>query len=64
MDDPQYAGTLAFINRDVLVLTNVSDRDVRVPAEREILHASEDLPMPLDGMVSVPPDTTVWIALD
>jgi alpha-glucosidase len=63
VDDPPYAGTLAFINGDVLVLTNLSDRDVRVPAEREILHTSDDLPMPFDGLVSLPPDTTVWIAL-
>ncbi|WP_098485085.1 hypothetical protein [Georgenia soli] len=63
VDDLPYAGTLGFVNRDVLVLTNLSDRDVRVPAEREILQASDDLSNPLDGMVSVPPDTTVWIAL-
>lgn len=57
------AGTLAFLNREVLVLVNVGAAAVAVPAEREILHASADLPAPVGGEVTVPPDTTVWLAV-
>lgn len=55
-------GALAFLNRQLLVLVNVGPGPVLVPAGREILHASDDLPPPLDGDVVVPPDTTVWLS--
>ncbi|GAA1640187.1 alpha-amylase family protein [Georgenia ruanii] len=61
VDSP--AGTLAFLNREVLVLVNLGPGTVVVPAEREILHASADLPAPAGGEVSVPADTTVWLAV-
>lgn len=63
VDDTPGPGTLAFLNREVLVLTNLSDRDVLLPLDREILSASDELPGPRDGAVVLPPDTTVWISL-
>ncbi|MPV37943.1 alpha-amylase family protein [Georgenia subflava] len=64
VDDPPGTDTLAFISSKVLVLVNLGGDDLYVPADRDLLHASEDLPMPLDETVIVPPDTTVWIALE
>ncbi|WP_345037447.1 hypothetical protein [Georgenia daeguensis] len=63
VDDAPGPETLAFLNREVLVLTNLSERDVLVPVEREILHASDELLGARDGVVNLPPDTTVWISL-
>lgn len=63
VDDAPGPETLAFLNREVLVLTNLSERDVLVPVAREILHASDELLGPREGVVNLPPDTTVWISL-
>jgi alpha-glucosidase len=54
---------LAFVNRDVLVLTNIGPRPLRVPGSLTLLHASQDLPVAEDGAVLVPQDTTVWARL-
>lgn len=54
---------LAFVNRDVLVLTNLGPRPLRVPGSLTLLHASDDLPVADDDAVLVPQDTTVWARL-
>ena len=54
---------VAFINRDVLVLTNFGPDALRLPADLTLLHASQDLPLADDDAVLVPPDTTVWARL-
>ncbi|WP_127127225.1 hypothetical protein [Georgenia sp. SYP-B2076] len=64
VDDPPGKDVLAFLNRNVLVLVNLGAGPVHVPFEKEILHASQDLPLPVDGEIAVPGDTTVWIALE
>ncbi|MFC7405996.1 hypothetical protein [Georgenia alba] len=63
VDDAPGPSTLALLTRDLLVLTNLSGETVAVPSDREVLHASDDLPLPSDGLVFLPPDTTVWLAL-
>ena len=50
---------IAFVNRDVLVLTTVGGDAVRLPADLTVLHSSAGLETSEDGIV-VPPDTTVW----
>ncbi|MFH5823478.1 hypothetical protein [Georgenia sp. AZ-5] len=57
-------GTLALVNRHVMVLVNVAAEAVTIPPEREVLHTSGDLLGPADGGLTVPPDTTVWVALE
>ncbi|WP_024287916.1 glycoside hydrolase family 13 protein [Cellulomonas sp. KRMCY2] len=54
---------IAFMNRDVLVVTNFGPDMLRVPADLTLLHASQDLPLADDDAVLVPPDTTVWARL-
>lgn len=51
---------LAFVNRDVLVMTNLGTDLLRLPADLQLLHASQDLPVADDDAVLVPADTTVW----
>ena len=51
---------LAFVNRDVLVVTNFGPGLVRLPGDLTFLHASQDLRVADDDAVLVPPDTTVW----
>ncbi|MHB1062964.1 MAG: alpha-amylase family protein [Georgenia sp.] len=63
MDDAPAAEALVLVNREVLVLVNLGAAPVRIPAHREILHASRDLPAPQDDAVLVPQDTTVWLSL-
>ncbi|WP_046528641.1 MULTISPECIES: glycoside hydrolase family 13 protein [Cellulomonas] len=47
---------LAFRNRDVVVVANLDDEDVALPADAQVLLASG----PLDGGL-LPPGTTVWL---
>ncbi|MBO1750681.1 glycoside hydrolase family 13 protein [Actinotalea sp. BY-33] len=54
---------LAFVNREVLVVTNFGPGALRLPADLELLHASQDLPLAEDDAVLVPADTTVWARL-
>ncbi|NCT90172.1 glycoside hydrolase family 13 protein [Cellulomonas sp. APG4] len=51
---------VAFVNREILVLTNIGAAALRLPADLELVHASQDLPVADDGAVLVPTDTTVW----
>ena len=54
------SSVLAFVNRDVLVVTNFGPGLVRLPADLTLLHASQDMHVADDNSVLVPPDTTVW----
>ena len=54
---------IAFVNRELLVLTNVGSETLRLPADLTIVHASQDLDVADDGAVHVPADTTVWARL-
>ena len=54
---------IAFVNRELLVLTNVGTDTLRLPADLTIVHASQDLDVADDGAVHVPADTTVWARL-
>ena len=54
------SSVLAFVNRDVLVVTNFGPGIVRLPGDLTLLHASQDLHVADDDSVLVPPDTTVW----
>ena len=54
---------LAFVNRELVVVTTVGGATVRLPADLTIVHASADLPVADDGAVLLPPDTTVWARL-
>ncbi|MFD1719533.1 hypothetical protein [Georgenia deserti] len=62
VDDAPGSATLALLTRDLLVLTNVSKETAVVPTDRELLHASDDVPLPSDGRLVIPPATTVWLA--
>ncbi len=57
---PARCQVLAFVNREVLVLTNFGPDTMRLPADLVLLHASEDLALADDDAVLLPPDTTVW----
>ncbi|MCL3860616.1 glycoside hydrolase family 13 protein [Actinotalea sp. K2] len=57
------SSVLAFVNRDVLVVTNFGPDLLRLPADLQLLHASQDLPLADDDAVLVPADTTVWARL-
>ena len=57
----EFAGSatvLAFVNNDVLVLTNFGETPVALPADAQVLISSGPL---TDG--GVPQDTTVWVQL-
>ena len=54
------AQTLAFVNREVLVLTNTGTTALPLPADLDVLVTSQQLPLAEDGAWLVPPDTTVW----
>ncbi|WP_149202818.1 glycoside hydrolase family 13 protein [Actinotalea subterranea] len=54
---------LAFVNRELLVITNFGPDALRLPADLTLVHASDDLPVADDDAVLVPPDTTVWARL-
>ena len=54
------SSVLAFVNRDVLVVTNFGPGTVRLPADLTLVHASQDLAVAEDDAVLVGPDTTVW----
>jgi alpha-glucosidase len=54
---------LAFVNRDILVVTNFGPDMLRLPADLELVHASQDLPVADDDAVLLPADTTVWARL-
>ncbi|HWS59218.1 MAG TPA: glycoside hydrolase family 13 protein [Actinotalea sp.] len=56
-------GALAFFNREVLVLTNTGPSPLRLPADVDVLLASQRLPLADDGAWLIPPDTTVWTRL-
>ena len=53
-------GVLAFVNREVLVVANLGEQAVTLPAGLEVLLASADLPDDGD-VVTVPSDVTVWV---
>lgn len=61
VDAPGVGGgdVLAFLNRDVLVLTNFGSDPVALPAGAEVLLASGDV-VSDGGETLVPTDTTVW----
>ena len=63
LDEEDGREALVLMNRSVLVVTNLGEDAVRVPADRELLHASCPLGPPVDGDVVVPRDTTVWFSL-
>lgn len=54
---------VAFVNRDVLVVTNFGEATVHLAGDLEVLLASADLPYGRAGAdgVSVPQDVTVWL---
>lgn len=56
--------TLAFVNRQVLVLLNTSEHAVHLPPTVEVLHASTALHPAPRGGVAVPPSACVWAELD
>jgi len=61
---PTGAGqALAFVNREVLVLTNTGTSALRLPADLDVVLTSQRLPLADDGAWLVPPDTTVWARL-
>ncbi|WP_412868199.1 glycoside hydrolase family 13 protein [Cellulomonas sp. 179-A 4D5 NHS] len=64
VDAPEVLGgeVLAFLNRDVLVLTVFGGAPVALPEGAEVLLASGDVTAE-DGRVVVPADTTVWARL-
>lgn len=64
VDAPELLGgeVLAFLNRDVLVLTVFGGAPVTLPEGAEVLLASGDVAVE-DGRVVVPTDTTVWARL-
>nr|WP_311701908.1 glycoside hydrolase family 13 protein [Cellulomonas cellasea] len=64
VDAPDLLGgeVLAFLNRDVLVLTVFGGAPVELPHGAEVLLASGDVVVE-DGRVVVPADTTVWARL-
>nr|WP_246056643.1 glycoside hydrolase family 13 protein [Cellulomonas cellasea] len=64
VDAPDLLGgeVLAFLNRDVLVLTVFGGAPVALPEGAEVLLASGDVAVE-DGRVVVPADTTVWARL-
>ncbi|MBK5249172.1 MAG: glycoside hydrolase family 13 protein [Actinomycetales bacterium] len=51
---------IAFTNRQLLVLVNLGETVLRLPADLELVHASQDLAVDADQRVLVGPDTTVW----
>ena len=51
---------LTFLNRDILVLVNTSDRGVALPEQAQVLLASAAL-VQEDRHLLVPPTTTVWL---
>jgi hypothetical protein len=57
------SGSIAFLNREVLVLLNLGPEPVVIPADRELLHVSDEIPTPVGGEAVIPPDTTVWLAM-
>jgi alpha-glucosidase len=59
-DDP---AILAFVNRDVLVVTNLGDAGIHLDGDLELLLASADLPHGYAGEngFQVPTDVTVWL---
>lgn len=54
---------LAFVNRDVLVVTNLGEPTLHLDGDLEVLLSSADLPYGLAGEqgVAVPTDVTVWV---
>ncbi|NTW40115.1 MAG: glycoside hydrolase family 13 protein [Cellulomonadaceae bacterium] len=57
------ASALIFVNRELLVVTNVGGSVLRLPADLDVLLVSHEVPVADDGAVLVPPDTTVWARL-
>ena len=61
---PDTGGSVAFVNRDVLVVTNLGDATIELTGtDLELLISSADLPAGRAGgdVVAVPPDVTVWV---
>ncbi|MDD9207395.1 hypothetical protein PU560_13100 [Georgenia sp. 10Sc9-8] len=56
--------TVAFVNRQVLVLLNTGEHTVHLPPTAEVLHASTALLPAPSGGVAVPPSACVWAQLD
>lgn len=54
------ADVLTFLNRDILVLVNTSDRGVALPEQAQVLLASAAL-VQEDRRLLVPPTTTAWL---
>ena len=54
---------IALLNRDVLVVTNLGEAPVALPAGAEVLACSGDLVDSGSGSPGVPRDTTVWVML-
>lgn len=54
---------VAFVNRDVLVVTNLGEGTLHLDGDLEVLLSSEDLPYGHAGEqgVAVPTDVTVWV---
>ena len=54
---------VAFVNRDVLVVTNLGAQTVQLSGDLEVLLSSADLPYGQAGehCVAVPTDVTVWV---
>jgi alpha-glucosidase len=54
---------VAFVNRDVLVVTNLGERALHLEGDLEVLLSSVDLPYGHAGEqgVTVPTDATVWV---
>jgi len=55
------AGTVAFVNRDVLVVANLSADPVVLPAGAEVLLSSAPVAQAPEGTTPVPQDVTVWV---
>nr|WP_232229565.1 glycoside hydrolase family 13 protein [Cellulomonas bogoriensis] len=63
LPDTARGSVLAFVNREILVVTNLGPETLRLPADLQLVHASQDLAVAEDDAVLVPADTTVWARL-
>lgn len=56
--------SVALLNRHVLVIVNTGADDLSLPEGADVIHASTGLTPVAGGGVALPPDTTVWVALN
>ena len=54
---------IALVNRDVLVVANLGAEPVELPADAQVIAASQDVERSGDGTVLVGSDVTVWVQL-